>query len=115
MQKLTLFEDKLFISLPDQVIINEYLPGQGISPHIDCVPYFGDIICSLSLLSPCVMEFAQEEKVLMLLEPRSLVILLDQARYHWKHGISARKVDIYDGNKIICQRRVSMTFRTIIK
>lgn len=27
----------LFADTPDQVIINEYQPGQGISAHIDCV------------------------------------------------------------------------------
>ena len=36
----------------NQIIINEYLPGQGISPHIDSNS-FGDIIVSLSLGSPC--------------------------------------------------------------
>ena len=25
---------------PDQLIVNEYLPGQGISAHVDCVPCF---------------------------------------------------------------------------
>ncbi|MEM6811641.1 MAG: DNA repair protein [Pseudomonadota bacterium] len=33
---------------PDQAIINEYVPGQGIAPHVDCVPCFGDIILSIS-------------------------------------------------------------------
>jgi alkylated DNA repair dioxygenase AlkB len=31
-------------TLPDQVIANEYLPGQGISAHVDCVPCFDDTI-----------------------------------------------------------------------
>lgn len=26
----------------DQVIVNEYEPGQGIAPHVDCVPCFGE-------------------------------------------------------------------------
>jgi len=39
----------LFERAGDQVIVNEYLPGQGIAPHIDCQPYFGDTIASLSL------------------------------------------------------------------
>ncbi|MEO9969911.1 MAG: DNA repair protein [Hyphomonadaceae bacterium] len=30
---------------PDQVIANEYLPGQGISAHVDCIPCFSDTIC----------------------------------------------------------------------
>lgn len=39
----------LFDPAPDQVIVNEYEPGQGIAPHIDCVPCFGPTIASLSL------------------------------------------------------------------
>jgi len=39
------------------MIANEYLPGQGISAHVDCVPCFSDRIASLSLLSPCEMVF----------------------------------------------------------
>src|SRR5688572_967890 len=35
--------------IPDQVIINEYEPGQGIAPHVDCEPCFGDTILSMSL------------------------------------------------------------------
>src|SRR5215211_7423406 len=35
--------------VPDQVIINEYVPGQGIALHVDCEPCFGDTILSLSL------------------------------------------------------------------
>lgn len=33
-----LHNDNTFPSVPDQAIVNEYLPGQGISAHIDCVP-----------------------------------------------------------------------------
>ena len=101
--------------MPDQVIVNEYLPGQGISPHINCISCFGNVICSLSLLSPCVMDFIEEEKISILLEPSSLLLLTGSSRYNWKHGIAARKSDIYDSNKIIRQRRISVTFRTIIK
>lgn len=30
----------VFSPAPDQAIVNEYLPGQGISAHIDCLPCF---------------------------------------------------------------------------
>jgi alkylated DNA repair dioxygenase AlkB len=63
----------LFAETPDQVIINEYQTGQGISAHIDCVPCFADTIVSLSLGSPCVMDFTHSktgEKTSLLLEPR---------------------------------------------
>ena len=109
-----LLEDKIFKIIPDQVIINEYLPGQGISHHVDCIPCFAEVIGSLSLLSSCVMELIKEETVPILLEPRSLLVLSGSSRYDWKHGIAARKTDIYDGNKIIRQRRLSITFRKVI-
>ena len=44
----------------DQTIINEYLPGQGISSHIDCEPCFEDTIVSLSLGSGCIMDFTNK-------------------------------------------------------
>jgi alkylated DNA repair dioxygenase AlkB len=78
---------KIFTKVPEQVIINEYLPGQGISAHIDCVPCFGGTIASLSLGSDCVMDFTNPktgEKIPVLLEQGSLVILENQARYEWQ-------------------------------
>lgn len=100
---------------PDQVIVNEYLPGQGISAHVDCVPCFSDTIASLSLGSGAVMQFTKEqEKHDLYLEPRSLIILSGPARYEWAHAIPARKSDVVDGFKIERGRRVSLTFRTVI-
>jgi alkylated DNA repair dioxygenase AlkB len=43
----------------DQGIVNEYEPGQGIAPHVDCVPCFADTIASLTLGSSCLMEFTK--------------------------------------------------------
>lgn len=100
---------------PDQAIINEYQPGQGISAHIDCVPCFGDIICSLSLGSDAVMQFTNKiEKREIFLEQRSFVALSGPARYEWQHSIPARKSDIIGGVKVQRGRRLSLTFRTIV-
>ena len=107
-----------FASPPDQVIANEYWPGQGISAHVDCVPCFDDIIVSISLLSRCEMVFANPSvgaKCRLLLEPRSAIILRDEARYLWTHAIPARKSDVIDGKRVARQRRISLTFRTVIK
>lgn len=41
----------------DQIIVNEYLPGQGISAHIDNTHLFGPIVVSLSLASDTIMIF----------------------------------------------------------
>ncbi|CAE1286191.1 ALKBH8 [Acanthosepion pharaonis] len=42
---------------PDQLTINQYLPGQGIPPHIDTPSAFEDGIVSVSLGSQVVMDF----------------------------------------------------------
>lgn len=101
----------------DQVIVNEYLPGQGITPHIDCEPCFRDVIISLSLCSPCIMNFINIEddrKIDIWMEPRSIVVLSGDARYKWMHGISPRKNDTWNGIKYPRERRVSITFRKVI-
>ena len=106
---------EVFKRPPEQVIINEYMPGQGIAQHIDCVPCFGEAIASLSLGSPCVMEFSKDnEKIPMLLEPRSLVVFSGDARYRWKHAIAQRKTDKIDGVVMTRSRRLSLTFRTVV-
>lgn len=113
-----MYAEGLINYLPDQVIVNEYQVGQGISPHIDCEPCFEDTIISLSLGSACVMDFVhkddKEQKLHKLLEPCSLVILQDEVRYNWLHGIKPNKTDNYNGRKIVRQRRVSLTFRKVI-
>lgn len=109
--------DNLFPQLPDQGIVNEYQPGQGIVPHIDCVPCFTETIASLSLGSPCVMEFTHVEtqkKIPMLLEPRSLAVLSGDARYGWQHAIPHRKTDRYNEQTFQRGRRLSLTFRKVI-
>ncbi len=112
-----LYEDRYMPEVADQVIVNEYLPGQGISSHIDCEPCFKDTIVSLSLGSGCVMDFtnkSDKKKIPVWLAPRSLVVLSEEARYRWLHGIAARKWDELDGHRYERQRRVSLTFRKVI-
>ncbi len=107
----------IFKEKPDQVIINEYLPGQGISPHIDCEPCFEDAIVSLSLLSGVTMDFThsiKNEKVAVYLKPHSIVVLQGESRYDWQHSIAPRKSDNYENKIIKRNRRVSLTFRKVI-
>ena len=108
--------ERLFAAVPDQVIANEYLTGQGISAHVDCEPCFGEVIASLSLLSACEMQFhcvETGEARAAILPERSLLVLAGAARRDWTHAIPARRSDSIDGVRVMRQRRVSLTFRTM--
>lgn len=111
-----LYQNKTFKIKPDQAIINEYNPGQGITSHIDCIPCFSDPIVSLSLNSTCIMQFSRDkkEKIDLLLEPGSLTVMEKDARYNWKHSIRPRKKDKYCDREIVRTRRISITFRKVI-
>lgn len=110
--------DGFFLRTPDQVIVNEYMPGQGIAPHVDCEPCFGETIVSLSLASGIVMSLENREngeQFSVWLEPRSIIVLTGPARHAWTHGIARRKRDLIKSISIPRTRRVSLTFRTVIQ
>lgn len=112
-----LYREQIFTSIPDQVIINEYFPGQGISFHRDIVSCFGETVASLTLGSPAIMQFrnlATGEKREAWLEERSLVVISGEARYDWQHSVPARKSDCFKGAEIPRGTRLSLTFRTLI-
>jgi alkylated DNA repair dioxygenase AlkB len=102
----TLFPNLLswFECEPNQIIINEYKHGQGITKHVDA-PAFGPTIASLSLLSDTHMTFGQyrgnEHK--QLLQRRSLIVMTGEARSQWYHYIAP-----------VAEKRISITFRTIL-
>ncbi|KAJ7827875.1 hypothetical protein B0H14DRAFT_1224843 [Mycena olivaceomarginata] len=74
---------------PNHIIMNEYLPGQGIMPHEDGPAYF-PVVATISLGSHCVFHYYQYKNdadggtggrsidtapiLSILLEPRSVVI-----------------------------------------
>ncbi|XP_020204870.1 alpha-ketoglutarate-dependent dioxygenase alkB homolog 6 isoform X2 [Cajanus cajan] len=120
-------ESGLFPSAMNHVLINEYLPNQGIMPHQDGPAYF-PVVAILSLGSPVVMDFTpharfkldsqddidknsdggtfeiEKDKWLddhhpfsVLLMPRSLLIFKDKAYSDYLHGIKDCMVHCYDG------------------
>lgn len=98
-------------------VINEYLPGQGISAHFDH-PAFGPTVVAVSLGGATSLELEdpsapQPCKVTLDVQPRSLWVLEGQARSHWQHGIAARQSDLVNGLKRPRERRVSVTLRTL--
>lgn len=105
----------LFDRVPEQVIVNEYQPGQGIAMHIDH-PGFGPTVCTISLLDDWEMDFAEnwKEKSPALLQRGSCVMLTGTSRSDWQHGIAPRKSESLVTGRRNRKRRLSMTFRTVI-
>ncbi|KAF8076884.1 hypothetical protein FPV67DRAFT_1382871, partial [Lyophyllum atratum] len=86
-----------------QAILNLYQPGEGISPHVDLLRRFGDGIIGVSLGSGCVMQFAKADEQAgrnapkenwdVYLPERSVIVLSEDARYGWTHGIGKHTRD----------------------
>ena len=101
-----------------QCIVNQYAPGDGLTPHVD-LDAFGDVIASLSLLSTVAMEFAPTidtlgDPFVVRLDPGDVLFLRDDARWRWTHGIPSRDVDVFaDGSRTHRAARISLTLRTM--
>lgn len=117
---------------PNQVLVNEYLPGQGIMPHTDG-PLFYPTICTISCGSHTILEFVENDsrrkKVCdILLEECSLVIIKDDLYSKYLHSICDRKLDTIKDcvNLELCNKstsdeilerstRISLTIRNVPK
>ena len=110
-----LYATGYFSELPNQVIVNEYLPGQGIATHIDH-PGFGPTVCMISLLDNWEMDFSEnwKDKSPALLEIGSCIMLTGESRFVWQHGIAPRKSEVGHGGRRSRSRRLSLTFRTVV-
>ncbi|MDE0062892.1 MAG: alpha-ketoglutarate-dependent dioxygenase AlkB [Gammaproteobacteria bacterium] len=108
-----------FDRVPDQAIVNNYEPGQGIAMHVDrhC---FGDTVATVSLGDTWQMDFRplggdRSATVHMALAPGSALILSGDARNLWLHGIAKRRRErCQQGGWRPRMRRVSVTFRTTV-
>ncbi len=112
-----LLQKNIFTAAPEQMLVNEYQPGQGIAPHTDrdC---FGAVVASLSLGGDCMMRMMPHRRNLqhafdIVLQRRSLLVLHGESRDLWRHSIAARSSDSQNGCRIRRQRRVSLTFRNV--
>ncbi|XP_072390965.1 alpha-ketoglutarate-dependent dioxygenase alkB homolog 6 [Diabrotica undecimpunctata] len=117
---------------PNQVLVNEYLAGQGIMPHTDG-PLFYPTISTISCGSHTALEFVTNDESRknvcnIFLEPRSLIIIKDELYSKYLHSISERKFDSINdcANKDFCQlyscdqelersTRISLTIRNVPK
>lgn len=124
-----------------QAIINLYEPGEGITPHVDLLGRYDDGIIGVSFGSGAVMRFDKVDDDLGSLEDsdededgdgverkrwdlylpeRSVLVLSEEARYDWTHGIDKRTrdyvCDATDGGKWIARSpRISVTFRWMLE
>jgi alkylated DNA repair dioxygenase AlkB len=123
--------EKLKSLIPDgekynQCIINKYLPGQGISAHIDS-KNFGDTIVCFTIGSTATMVFSsfkstdlkltkeinEKYSIPILVKPNSVYIMTGPARYQWTHEMTTNKTDKIDGKITKRKTRISLTFRTV--
>ncbi len=75
----------------DQLIINEYKPGQGIAPHIDHPQQFGDTITCYTLGAGVTMDFTHPDgrEYSLWVAPNSKYVMTGEARYAWRHSIAS--------------------------
>ncbi|KAL0576594.1 hypothetical protein V5O48_005387 [Marasmius crinis-equi] len=122
-----------------QAIINLYNPGEGITSHVDLLGRFGDGIVGVSFSSGCVMEFARQRtkpavdggkdasssaapeapsEYHLYLPERSILVMTEDARYKWTHGIPRRSRDLVEsdtgGTWVDRKVRLSITFRWLL-
>lgn len=117
-----LYRNKILKDYPNQIIVNEYEPGQGIGKHRDHHPIFGYDVATMSLGSGLEMQFEPyknfkkklpNEPLKIYLEPGSVLVFGGDARYKYSHEIKKRKSDTVDGRKIKRGKRISITFRHV--
>jgi len=88
------------------VIVNEYLPGQKITYHVDHVKLFDSIVACITIGQALLINFKLAETVKTInIEEGSLYIMTRDARYKWQHGLK----NTHDDN------RYSITYRIVNK
>ncbi|HVE14201.1 MAG TPA: alpha-ketoglutarate-dependent dioxygenase AlkB [Elusimicrobiota bacterium] len=90
----------------DQIIVNRYLSGQKITPHVDNVKHFGGCVACVSLGAAAVVTFATPSGRVVFrqkVEDGSLYVMTGDARYTYTH-----QADPPQG-----EMRLSITFRTL--
>lgn len=111
-------ETRSFDRVPDQAIVNEYEPGQGIAMHADrqC---FGPTVATISLGDAWRMDLQPagskaDTKVEIMLQQGSALLMTGDARWRWFHGIAKRKKERTSNGWRPRKRRLSLTFRTVL-
>lgn len=107
-----LIEQNLISFQPEAISINEYLPLQGIEPHVDSKSS-GEVITILSLGSHTVMDFIHNKKksFSILFPARCVLQIKNELRHEWQHSIQPRSYDVINGERFERKKRYSIVFR----
>ncbi|KAE9420967.1 hypothetical protein Angca_002150, partial [Angiostrongylus cantonensis] len=118
----------------NHILVNEYTPGQGIMPHTDGSAFYRLVStvtlgshALLDLYRPINQEYveSEEERYIgsMLLEPRSLFLMTDEAYVNMLHGIKEVTEDYigdrvfngqqHHGKTLVRGTRISITIRNV--
>ena len=98
--------------------VSIYPRGAGIPYHVDSLSQFGRAVYAVSLASSVDMDFRNlktKEMRSAFLKPRSAVVMLDQVRTDWEHGIKERRTDTDEHGNVWdrAPERVSLTLRYV--
>ncbi|KAE8349372.1 hypothetical protein BDV28DRAFT_62747 [Aspergillus coremiiformis] len=141
LESLGIFADSPHAA-PNHVLVNEYLPGQGIMPHEDGAAYH-PLVATVSLGAPIVLDlypkaqFRNDEgrrpQHRILQERRSLLVTTQKIYTDYLHGIAETTKDEGLGPDTICnwgllreqdryrcggverETRISLTYRDVLK
>jgi alkylated DNA repair dioxygenase AlkB len=100
----------LFPHFPPQLTINYYEPDEGLMSHTDNVDVIKEWIVGISLLSSCLIYFTNRDGFVReyFLHPGSVMIQSGEARYEWKHGISAEPIHRHENISVSRSYRISL-------
>jgi alkylated DNA repair protein alkB homolog 6 len=126
---------------PNHILINEYLPGQGIMPHKDGSAYH-PVVCTVSLGSSLCLDIygsnrdgsrESNPRWRIFQEPRSLLVTTGDLYTEYLHGIADVTEDVDLREETIAnwsllrsphllsngtserQTRISLTYRDVLK
>ncbi len=119
------YRDGIFQQMPNTIQINQYQDDNyGCPMHCDAKS-LGPTIAMFSFQSNAIMHMLldpppnitqdQVEKmksqIRLLLTPGSLLVLTDEVRYKWLHGIKQdSKIEKWENEDVIKQERISVVF-----
>ncbi len=116
-ERVPLFTPSIRTRTPlfDQLIVNRYVPPQGLASHIDLPHRFADGIMGVSLCGTCVMHFKRgSQQHSVLLRPGDVLAMHGESRWEWEHGIDEALEYMWCGERVVRQERLSVTFRAML-